>query len=274
VRYLPREDAPFSDRVWQMIDEAAIGSARSQLAGRRVLEITGPMGLGVRGLEQGEKAVGVEVKRGRTSATMSSASAIPVPLISADFMISVRDIAAAEERGQRLELRQVVDAAIATAHLEDMLIFEGNRELGIEGLLTAEGSEEVQIGDWHNVGQAMDDLIVAVTKLDSAGFAGPYTAALSPPIYNALFLRYPQGNQTQLEHARQIIASGLVKAPTLKSGGVLLAAGREFATIMMGQDMTVGYAGPSGSNYELVIMESLTPYIPVPEAICILRHGK
>jgi len=39
MRYLPREDAPISDRVWSMIEEAVIGPAKMQLAGRRLLEI-------------------------------------------------------------------------------------------------------------------------------------------------------------------------------------------------------------------------------------------
>jgi uncharacterized linocin/CFP29 family protein len=257
-----------------MIDGAVIGAARSQLAGRRLLEITGPLGLGVRSVEQGERAVAGEAAFGSGKAVLSAPNTQAIPMIHSDFTIPIRDIAAAEERGVQLELREAVEAAVATAHLEDSLIFEGHKELGIPGLLNAPGAATAKVGDWGNVGQAAEDLIAAVNKLDANGFPGPYAAALAPALYNALFLLYPQGNLTQLDHVRQLITAGLVKAPALKSGGVVLAAGRAFATIVLGQDLTPAYVGPAGDHYEFVILESLAPRIVVPQAVCALQAGK
>ena len=72
MRYLPREDAPFSDGVWETIERTVLGTARSQLAGRKLLGITGPMGLGVRTLERGEQASPTEVKHGAATASLSA----------------------------------------------------------------------------------------------------------------------------------------------------------------------------------------------------------
>ena len=44
-----------------MIDDAVIGAAKPQLAGRRLLEITGPYGLGVRAVDDGEQDTGTQV---------------------------------------------------------------------------------------------------------------------------------------------------------------------------------------------------------------------
>ncbi len=274
MRYLPREDAPFSDDVWEMIDSTVLGAAKSQLAGRRLLDITGPYGLGLRAIEQGEEDTGLEITRGEAAATLAAGRTHPIPLLQSAFTIPIRDIAAAEERGIPLELGQAAGAGAATAQLEDTLIFHGSKQLGIHGVLGTPGVSKAKAGDWHNVGQAADDLIAAVDALDAAGFPGPYAAALAPNLYNALLLRYPQGNMTQLEHAKQIITAGLVKAPILKSGGVVLAAGRQFATIVVGQDMMVGFVGPGGPHYEFVVTESLAPRITVPEAICLLEARK
>jgi uncharacterized linocin/CFP29 family protein len=274
MRYLPREDAPISEPVWEMIDGAALGAAKSQLAGRRLLEISGPYGLGYRAVDGGERPAGGEVTRGGATAALSSAQVQPVPMLSAGFTLAIRDVASAQEHGVRLELKPAVEAAIATAHLEDKLIFEGNKGLGIPGLLNAEGAAKVKLGNWGEVGKAADDLIAAVNALDAAGFPGPYTAALAPPLYNSLFLRYPQGNMLQLEQARQIISGGIVKAATLKSGGVVMQAGKHVAAIMVGQDMTVAYVGPSGTSYEFVVVESLAPRVFMPEAVCVLEAGK
>ena len=274
MRYLPREDAPISERVWEMIDSAVLNAAKSQLAGRRVLEITGPYGLGYRGVDQGEQAAGMEATWSEATAALSSAAIQPVPMLSAEFMIPIRDVASAEEHGTRLELSPAVNAALATARLEDKLIFEGNKSLGIPGLLNVAGAAKVKLGNWGEVGKAIDDLVAAVNALSEAGFAGPYAAALAPSLYNALYLRYPDSDLLQMEQAQEIVTGGIAKAVSLKTGGVVLATGRYFATIVMGQDMTPAFVGPSGTNYEFVVLESLTPRIIIPQTICVLEAGK
>ena len=55
--YLNRGDAPFSEKVWAKIDEAAVGAAKSQLSARRVLHIEGPYGLGFKLLPGADQAV-------------------------------------------------------------------------------------------------------------------------------------------------------------------------------------------------------------------------
>lgn len=271
MRYLPREDAPFGDRIWEMIEETVTGAARSQLAGRRLLEITGPYGLGLRSLDEGERPAEAEVTQGGATAVLTAAPTIPIPLLQAEFSLSVREVAAVEEHGAPIQLAAAANAGIACARLEDGLVFRGDQSLGIDGLLTAEGAATVAVGDWTKVGAAMDDLIEAAGALDAAGFPGPYAAALAPALYNALFLRYPDSSLTQLEHARQLLAAGLVKAPTLAAGGVVIAAGRHFANIVVAQDMVIGFVGPAGAAYEFVVLESLCPRVLAPQAVCVLQ---
>jgi uncharacterized linocin/CFP29 family protein len=95
--------------------------------------------------------------------------------------------------------------------------------------------------------------------------------ALAPSLYNLLLRRYPQGDGTELDHIRTIVSEGVFKAPVLKKGGVLLASGRQFCSLCIGQDMAVGYNGPAGDNLEFYIVESLALLISVPEAICVLK---
>ena len=179
-------------------------------------------------------------------------------------------MAAAEERDNPLDLAQVANAAIACARLEEAVIFQGDKALGIEGLLTVSDASRVKLGDWSKVGQPIEDLIKAVDALGGAGFPGPYAAALAPAPFNALFRVYEDSNLTQMEHVRQMITAGLAKAPTLPSGGLVSAAGKQFASILLAQDMTPAYVGPAGPNYAFVVLESLCARIPVPQAICVL----
>ena len=205
------------------------------------------------------------------AASITAAKVIPVPMLHDHFTLHSRTIASAEEGGAPLDLAAAAMAGMACARMEDELVFQGNATLGIAGLLTAEGSSAVKLGDWNQVGQPAEDLIKAVNALDESGFPGPYAAALAPSLYNALLRLYPQTDDSQLEHARQILGGGIVKAPTLASGGVVLATGKQFASIVVGQDMLAAFVGPAGVHLEFVVIESLVPRITVPQAICVLE---
>jgi uncharacterized linocin/CFP29 family protein len=67
------------------------------------------------------------------------------------------------------------------------------------------------------------------------------------------------------------MTDGVFKAPILDSGGILLASGRQYAAIVLGQDMSVGFIGPVGENLEFSISESLALLIRQPKAICALK---
>jgi uncharacterized linocin/CFP29 family protein len=74
-----------------------------------------------------------------------------------------------------------------------------------------------------------------------------------------------------MEHVKTLVTDGVYKAPVLESGGVLIATGRQYASIVVGQDMTVGFVGPEGDRVAFTVSESLVPRIRRDEAICILE---
>jgi uncharacterized linocin/CFP29 family protein len=153
--------------------------------------------------------------------------------------------------------------------LEDSLIFNGAQ--GVPGLLTVGGASEADLSTWDEVGQAADEIIQAITTLDNAGFHGPYSLALPPERYNLLFRLYPRGRFSEMEHIKTMVTDGVFKAPALESGGVLLASGRQYASLVLGQDMSIGFIGPTGEELEFSISESLAPLIRQPQAICVLK---
>jgi uncharacterized linocin/CFP29 family protein len=236
-------------------------AAKSQLVGRRLLHIEGPFGLGLKVVPLQD----VEIEPG-----LIVSEFLPVLLIQRMFALAVRDLASYERGGIVLDTSAVREAAIECARLEDGLIFNGTPPL--PGLLTVEGSNELKFSSWDEVGAAAEDIIKAVTTLDEAGFHGPYSLALAPSCYNLLFRRYPRGNFSEMEHVKAMVAEGVFKAPILESGGVLLASGRQFASIVLGQDMTIGFIGPTGEEVEFSISESLAPIIRQPQAICVLKE--
>jgi uncharacterized linocin/CFP29 family protein len=260
-KYLAREDAPFGAETWKLLDDAMMVAAKSQLVGRRLLHIEGPFGLGLKVVPLQD----TEVEPG-----LMISEFLPVLLIQKTFALSVRDLASYEREGIALDTSTVAEAAMGCARLEDDLIFNGTPPL--PGLLMVEGSNETKLSSWDEVGTAAEDIIKAMTALDGAGFHGPYSLALAPSRYNLLFRRYPRGNFSEMEHVKTMVTEGVFKAPILDSGGVLLASGRQFASIVLGQDMTIGFIGPAGEEIEFSISESLAPLIRQPQAVCVLKE--
>ncbi|MDI6719965.1 MAG: family 1 encapsulin nanocompartment shell protein [Methanomicrobiales archaeon] len=259
-RYLSRGDAPIDGATWNILDATMVEAAKSILSGRRLLHLEGPFGLGL-------KAIPMTDRRDQEGLIVSSF--VPLPEIHATFALGKRDLAAYERDRLLLDTAPVVQAALDVARREDNLIFHGGG--GVTGLLNTQGSSSIQLSRWDTVGDAVDDIIRGVTRLDESGFHGPYALALAPSRFNLLYRRYEQGQMTELEHARTIVTEGIIKAPVLSDGGVLIASGRQYATIVIGQDMAVGFIGPAGENLEFSVSESLAPLVLQPKAICVLE---
>ncbi len=259
-KYLAREDAPFGAEVWEVLDATMMEAAKGQLTGRRLLHVEGPFGLGL-------KAVPLRDERGEDGLT--TGRVLPLSMIRKPFTLGARDLANYEREDVALNTNPVAEAAIGAARQEDDLIFEGAS--GMPGLLTAEDAHQHNLSAWEEMGAAANDLIQAITALDGAGFHGPYTLALAPARYNLLFRLYDRGNRSEMEHVRTMITEGVLKAPVLESGGVLLASGRRYASIVLGQDMSIAFIGPGDSGLEFAISESLALYIRRPQAICVLK---
>ena len=263
--YLTREDAPFGEEIFSKLDEVVASVAKAQLSDRRLLDIEGPYGLALKSVPLNDAVISDGDVKVLSSATL------PLPLIQTQFCLSARDLATFEETGFSLDTESVARAAMAAAEAEDSLLFDGNKKLGISGLLTADGAQSVKLGKWDEIGTAANDVIAALSALDKAGFHGPYLLALAPDLYNLLYRLLPQGFQAEMQYVESIVGSSVIKAPGIKKGGVLIAEGKQFASIVIGQDMSVGFVGPQGSDYEFKIVESLAPRIRVPASVCVLK---
>ena len=52
----------------------------------------------------------------------------------------------------------------------------------------------------------------------------------------------------------------------------LLATGKQYASIVLGQDMTTGFVWPAGDSLGFSISESLALLVREPASICVLRE--
>jgi uncharacterized linocin/CFP29 family protein len=262
--YLNRSQASFPHEIWDAIDAAAVEAARERLTGRRFLDIEGPFGVGLTAIEMGNDDFCRQPASDEAGAVLGRA--VSVPMLRKSFLLSVRRVAAHLEGCAPLNLTSVEDAAEAVARREEEFIYTGQKDFGLPGLLTVEGRQHQEGGDWSAVDRALQDVLAAVTKLDEAGYPGPYALALAPALYNGLFRLYPGTDVMQLEHLKRLCTRGIYKAPI--EGGVLVDP--RVGVIIVGQDLRTGYIGQDGVHYQLFVTESVVLRIDDPGAVCTI----
>jgi len=265
ANYLNREQAGFTEQMWERIDATAIEAARDILTARRFLEVEGPFGPGLTSVEVGSESYARPAAEGRAAVVASQA--IGVAMLQQVFELSIRRVEGHLRMGLPLDLRPVEDAAEAVAWREEELIYHGMPEQAVAGLMNAEGRNSIELGKWEKVEQALNDVIAAVDRLDAGGFRGPYALALSPTRYNQLFRRYEGSDMLQLDHLSRLCEAGVYKAPI--EGAVVVDP--RVGQIDIGQDLRIGYSANDGIHYRLFASESLVLLLDEPGAICTLE---
>ena len=265
---LNRADSPFGSEIWDFLDKTVLSVAAQNLAGRRLLHTEGPYGLSVKFVPGHDREAADE---GGENLTVSHAGAVPLAFLAAKFTLGSREIDQYIKSGFTFDTRELVASTLAITSKEDTIIFNGSKSLGIPGLLNTPGVLKSKLKPWNKIGDASESIIEAVDQLDKEGFHGPYSLALAPSLYNSLFKRFPQEEVLEIVHLKSLITGGITKAPSLKSGGTLVQAGSQYASIVLGQDLLTGFEGPSGRDYVFFISESVSLRVVVPNSICVLE---
>lgn len=261
---LNRGAAPFDSSLWQRIDEAAVAAARAVLTARRFLDVEGPFGLELTSIEVGNDDYCRQPSPDEAGAVVSAA--ISVPMLRRMFNLSLRRLAGHLHNRQPLDLTPLEQAAEAVARREEELIYLGQADFHLAGLLTAKGRNHLDGGDWSRIDQALQDVLAAVTTLDDAGFGGPYALALSPRLYNGLFRRYENTDLLQVEHLGRLCTGGIFKAPI--EGGAVIDP--RVGKLMVGQDLSTGFASQDGIHCQLYVMESVVLRLDDARAVCTI----
>lgn len=109
---------------------------------------------------------------------------VNIPVISKEFFLNWRDIAASRRMGSSLLEDSIRTATRVVAEAEDKLLISGEYEgwsaLGLEGLFGATGrTDNASAGNWP--ANAVTDVNVARAALQAAGFVGLEPVMIGPP---------------------------------------------------------------------------------------------
>lgn len=267
-----RDAAPFGQEVWDQIEAVARAAADEVRAARRLLEMIGPLGFAARaGVADDEPVVSDEAE---AQVHVHMPRVRPLPVLHRTFALGARSVAAREASREPLDLSEAAEAARQIARAEDKLLFGGNAAAGVRGLFAHEGAIELSAGDWADPARAADDLLGALARLDAAGRHGPYAVAVSPARFYQLLRPYPGSALTPHAQLLPAFAGGIVKAPGLEDGALVVVRSASGPRAVIGQDLSAAYDGREGIFHRISLVESVTLLPGIPASVAVLRGGK
>lgn len=279
--FLTHEHLPLSAERWRELNMAVVEVARRRLIGRRFLDLYGPLGAGVQSVHNDvftgteRAAIGVLGEEPIAPVRTAGRQMLTIPILYKDFSLYWRDLLTSEQVGSPLDLSAAAGASSFVADREDDMIFNGIQELGLPGLATVAGRHAMPLGDWSQVGAAIQTVASAIERLVEAGFYGPYCLVTSPHLYAKLARFVENSGVSELGHIRELCTDGVFRTSVLpQSCAVLVSTGPQNFDLAVAQDFRVAYLGAQQMNHPFRVFECAVLRIKRAQAICTLEPGK
>jgi len=265
---LKRQLAPITSEAWQQIDDEAKRVLALHLAGRKLVDFSGPHGWGLGGVNTGRLQ---RIAKGPV-ADVGHAIREVVPLVElrAPITLPIMELDYAARGANDLDLDAVIETAENIAHSEDGAIWHGFADGKIEGIIPASPHKPIDVGSAQGWPRA---IVEAKEVLRIAGVNGPYALAAGIEAYDELVAADDEGYPLRKRIEKNIIDGGIVWAPALRGGAVLMSTRGGDYELTVGQDLSIGYAGASRDEVELYITESFTFRVLEDKAAIFLRRG-
>lgn len=264
---LKRSLAPVLPEAWDQVDEEAKRVLKLHLAGRKLVDFSGPHGWKFAAVNTGRLKLNE-----KGSGDVPTAVRVVQPLIEIryPFTLKTMELDSAARGANDLDLDPVIAAAERVARAEDTAIFHGYKAGSITGIIEASPHAPISVNsslDWpHAIAQAKE-------TLRDAGVNGPYALALGIKAYSELVSDSEDGYPLRKRIERVLIDGPFVWAPALDGGAVLLSTRGGDYELTVGQDLSIGYASHTRDEVELYITESFTFRVLEEKAAVFLRRS-
>lgn len=247
---LKRQFAPILEEAWNEIDAEARRVLALGLAGRKLVDFSGPHGWELSARNTGRlEALDESPVEG---ASFSRRVVQPLVELRVPFELSIADLDQLG-RGGDPDLEPVVRAASKAALAEDTAIFAGLEVAPMEGILSASPHDPIAVSDTEEYPKAF---LAAVETLREAGVGGPYGAALGPAPYDEIFAARDDGYPI-IEQVQRVLTGPIERAEAVTGAVVVSGRGGDYQ-LTVGQDLSIGYAGHDGDRLRLFVTESFT----------------
>ncbi|GAA2421986.1 MULTISPECIES: family 1 encapsulin nanocompartment shell protein [Mycobacteriaceae] len=248
---LYRELAPVTSAAWAQIEEEAARTFKRHIAGRRVVDVSGPNGPTAAAVGTGHL---VDVASPAEGVQAHLRESRPLVRLRVPFTVSRTAIDDVERGAQDSDWDPVKEAAKKLAFAEDRAIFEGYADAQIEGI-RASGSNPALALPSDPRGYP-DVISQALSELRLAGVDGPYSVLLSAEAYTKVTETTEHGYPL-LEHLNRLVDGEIIWAPAIDGAFVLSTRGGDF-DLQLGTDVTIGYLSHDADSVQLYLQETLT----------------
>lgn len=198
----------------------------------------------------------------------------PVIKIGQGFDIPREDILTSKKLGTPLNTRMATAAGRAIAKKEDQLLFNGDADWGIQGMLDAAGNNVAAKAPWSDPANAdpYKDINDALTALEENGFEGKILF-LHPTNYGeARGMYIPNTATTYLEQLQELVPT-ILKSDTIPEGTALLCdVGEDIAQLAVAEPLSFeNHYDPNRQVYAYNVWERIIPLIYQPKAFCVIN---
>lgn len=265
---LHRELAPISDAAWAQIEEETSRTFKRYLAGRRVVDVNGPAGLGLSAVGTGHLKPIAAIGEGVVTRQRDVKALVELRV---PFELDRHQIDDVERGSNDSDWQPAKDAAQTIAYAEDRAIFDGYDAAGIVGV--RQGTSNPVMTLPADVREYPDAIAQALSQLRLVGVNGPYKVLLGADAYTALAETSDNGYPV-LEHIRKLVKDEIIWAPAIAGAFVLTTRGGDF-DLHIGQDVSIGYLSHTDKVVRLYLQETLTFLLLTTEAaVAIGPAGK
>jgi uncharacterized linocin/CFP29 family protein len=203
---LHRELAPISDAAWAEIEDETKRTLKRYLAGRRVVDVRGPGGVGVSAVGTGHLSEITAPGKGILARQREVKALVELRV---PFELDRQQIDDVERGAMDSDWQPAKDAAQKIAYAEDRAIFEGYPAASIGGI--RQGTSNPILTLPAEVSHYPDAIAQALNQLRLVGVDGPYSLLLSADAYTALAETSDNGYPV-LEHVKKLVKDEIIYA--------------------------------------------------------------
>jgi uncharacterized linocin/CFP29 family protein len=260
---LHRELAPISDVAWAQIEEETSRTFKRHLAGRRVVDLSGPAGTGLSAVGTGHLKEIAAQSQGIIARQRQAKALVELRI---PFELKRQEIDDVERGANDSDWQSAKDSARQLAFAEDRAIFEGYDAAGIVGVRQGTSNPKKTLP--ADVRQYPDAIAQGLSQLRLVGVNGPYSVLLGADAYTALAETSDHGYPV-LEHVKRLVEDKIIWAPAIQGAFVVTTRGGDF-DLHIGQDVSIGYLSHTDTAVRLYLQETLTFLLLTAEAAVAL----
>jgi uncharacterized linocin/CFP29 family protein len=262
---LKRELAPIPAEAWTEIDQQATRSLTAILSGRKIVDVTGPMGTDFAGVPEGRLQYPENQPEGGPSYGIHKVHHLVEVRIP--FELDIKEMDNVVRGAKDVDLSELESAAKKIGLFEEKAVYHGLPEANIRGLKLCTGDECLTIGSQPD--ELLEGIAEGVTALTGKSIEGPYRFVVGPKLWSRMSAHY-QGYPVKMQ-AENVLGGSVLLSPYLTGdhadeGYMVSMRGGDFELIL-GQDLAVGYESHTQTHVKLYFTESFTFRIIEPGAV-------